>query len=127
MYEPKLEQRLDYLGDVAEAQLGHGALPAVVAATLAEVGLSAEQAREIVSVRARKLRRAARHDGLTKLLSGAGIGLFGSALLFASIVLASYAGFLVIWPLSFGLLVTIVGVRLVVSGSRRFAAGREEP
>ncbi len=80
-YEPTLESRLESLANVAEDALDDGADPRSVTAMLVEEGVSAEEACEVVSVRARKVQDAARHRGLLRLLGGLGIGLLGSLIL----------------------------------------------
>ncbi len=78
---PNLESRLETLPRAAEGALDDGAEPRSVAALWVEDDVSAQQARDVISVGAKKVPGAARHRGLLRVLGGLAIGLLGSAIL----------------------------------------------
>jgi hypothetical protein len=63
-YEAKLDDRIEYLGNAAEAALDRGITPADVEAMLVEEGVPPLVACEMVAARARKVKRAERAHGL---------------------------------------------------------------
>jgi uncharacterized membrane protein len=113
-YEARLEDRLDYLAEAAEADLDRGATPAEVEAMLIAEGVAPLEACEIVSAKAKKVARAERSYGLVRLLGGAGL-----ILLAAMIVLV---GVLTL-PSRLGRRLLLVGVLLGVAGAWPFGLG----
>src|ERR1700722_2892936 len=85
-FEANLEDRVEYLADSAEAALGHGSTPADVESILLEEGMPSLVASEIVSARARKVKREARSYGLFRVLGGSGLLLAAIMLVIAGFI-----------------------------------------
>jgi hypothetical protein len=120
-YEAKLEERIEYLADTAEIALDQGATAADVEAMLVEEGLAPLVACEIVSARARKVRRTERSYGLVRLLGDLGLVLVASIFiaigalslpaLFGWRMLAGGVGLALVgaWPLTLGIYSILTG------------------
>jgi hypothetical protein len=120
-YEAKLEDRIEYLADTAEIALDQGAASADVEVMLVDEGLAPLMASEIVSARARKVKRTERSYGLVRLFGGLGLVLvagviaaigafslpsrFGWRMLIAGVGLALAGA----WPLTLGIYSTVTG------------------
>ena len=122
-YEAKPADRIEYLAHTAEAGLDNGATPAMVQAMLLEEGLSRNEADEIISAGAMKVRAAARSYGLKRLLVG-----------LAFLTAASVSGAMgaMGFPSDNGLdlvfaamLLGLVGVRLIWLGMSGILRGRD--
>src|SRR4051794_27842574 len=110
-YQPTLQDRIEYLADKAEAALDRGAARARVESWLVQEGLPPQWASELVSARARKVRRSARSYGSVRLLVGLGV------LLAASVVgLLGLAAF----PTRVGKLSLGLAVLMALTGARPF-------
>ena len=123
-YEAKLEDRIEYLTDSAEAALDQGAIPADVESMLLEEGIPPLVAREIVSARARKVKRAARSYGLFRLLGALGVVLLGITLVVIGL-LASPSG-LGSWVLGTGLSLAVAGAWPFLLGVYNVLTGRDQ-
>src|SRR5579884_277830 len=85
-YEARLEDRMEYLAESAEAALGRGESPKKIQFLLLAEGLSPQAAGDIVSARVKKVARSERSYGLVRLFGGLGMLLLGSILMLLGVV-----------------------------------------
>lgn len=116
-YEARLEDRLEYLVQAAEAELDQGAKNTEVEQMLINQGLAPLDAVEIVSAQAKKVSRVERSYGLVRLLGGAalltlgatamGLGIWSSS--GRLVLLGAVVGVIGVWPFLLGVYSTVTG------------------
>ena len=122
-YEARLEDRVDYLANIAETALDDGVVLAEVESMLFEEGVPSLVAHEIVIAAAKKVRRAAKRHAFLRLLGGLAILLPASSLLLVGIfILPSPSG---VRLLAAGLFLGAVGAWPFTLGICGLLTGRD--
>ena len=118
-FEPTLSERIEYLTSAAELALEDGATHTDVESMLVQEGISSHEAHEIVQERLVKVKGITRSYGWKRLLAGSGILILAAFPLVAGILSRH-------WRLgALGLILSAIGIRLVILGTRNLVAGRE--
>jgi hypothetical protein len=114
IFQPKLDDRMEYLADMAEVALDRGGSPGDVESSLVEEGVPALVAAEIVCARTTKVKRAERSYGLVRLLGGSIILGTASALALGGVLIS---------PSRLGHRLLIAAALVGAAGARPFYLG----